>query len=221
MIKDMTGKVFGRLTVLCQAPSRRENRAAWLCRCSCGNECIVTGKELREKKTKSCGCLRREQSRLQDISGQHFGRLTAVYPTSKRDHKGSVIWMCRCSCGNTVEVTQDKLISKSQVSCGCKRLEHQKNIYQSLHYIDGTCVEFLQRKKRSDNTSGYIGISVRKNGMYRAHIGFKGKRYYLGSFKTLDEAIQARSMAEEKLHKPFLSAYHGIRAGEHADEGAR
>lgn len=44
---DLTNKRFGRLTVLKRAnniadPSGRA-RPAWLCKCDCGNECIVKG----------------------------------------------------------------------------------------------------------------------------------------------------------------------------------
>lgn len=56
---DMTGHVFGRLTV----KSRGENvgtRATWECECVCGNSVIVDGKKLRTGHTKSCGCYRAE-----------------------------------------------------------------------------------------------------------------------------------------------------------------
>lgn len=55
---DLTGKTFGRLTVI--AISKRSRRAAWDCQCVCGNSVVVAGPELRRGETKSCGCLRRE-----------------------------------------------------------------------------------------------------------------------------------------------------------------
>ena len=42
--------------------------------------------------------------RAKDLTGQRFGRLTALYPTNRRDYKGSVIWHCRCDCGNETDV---------------------------------------------------------------------------------------------------------------------
>lgn len=30
---------------------------------------------------------------IRDLSGQKFGRLTALYPTEKRDKRGSVYWI--------------------------------------------------------------------------------------------------------------------------------
>lgn len=57
-----------------------------------------------------------------DISGQHFGRLTAVRPTELRKY-GSVVWECICDCGNTVLVSRPRLVSGETSSCGCLRSE--------------------------------------------------------------------------------------------------
>lgn len=56
---DITGQVFGRLTVL----SRHHvsgNGTPWLCRCECGVEKAFDSGALRSGDTRSCGCLRRD-----------------------------------------------------------------------------------------------------------------------------------------------------------------
>jgi hypothetical protein len=53
--KDMTGRTVGRLTVLAYA-GLKGHMAAWRCRCSCGNETVVSGNHLRLGRTRSCGC---------------------------------------------------------------------------------------------------------------------------------------------------------------------
>lgn len=53
--EDLTGKRFGRLTVLEEAGTTNGRR--WLCRCDCGEEKIVYGNSLKRGTTKSCGCL--------------------------------------------------------------------------------------------------------------------------------------------------------------------
>jgi hypothetical protein len=60
---DITGQVFGRLTVIGFAGTANR-RALWLCRCECGNEHNAQGKLLRDGKVKSCGCLRVEWPRV-------------------------------------------------------------------------------------------------------------------------------------------------------------
>ena len=56
---DLTGQKFGRLTVI-RRNGHRGGHAAWLCKCDCGNEKIVSSKYIRSGGTQSCGCLHRE-----------------------------------------------------------------------------------------------------------------------------------------------------------------
>lgn len=63
---DMTGKRYTRLVAVELVPKEKAPRGAnksryWLCRCDCGNDVIVQANHLRDGKTKSCGCLRREK----------------------------------------------------------------------------------------------------------------------------------------------------------------
>ena len=68
--------------------------------------------------------------------------------------------------------------------------------------VDGTCVEMLEKRKhRSDNTSGFRGVYQLRNGKYRATIGFKGKRFYIGTFVDYQDAVQARQEAESTITK--------------------
>jgi hypothetical protein len=60
-LKDLSGKTFGRLTVICRHGSVPKNprgeRITWLCKCTCGNEKIALGEKLVCGKTSSCGCI--------------------------------------------------------------------------------------------------------------------------------------------------------------------
>lgn len=61
---EMTGKRFGRLTVVARAPRRLPSRTTrWDCRCDCGNTANVDGSMLRSGATRSCGCLASELMR--------------------------------------------------------------------------------------------------------------------------------------------------------------
>ena len=51
--------------------------------------------------------------------GRRFGRLVALYPTERRDGRGSVYWRCRCDCGNTANITEASLTHGNARSCGC------------------------------------------------------------------------------------------------------
>lgn len=54
--KDLTGKRFGRLTVI-KRIGNNGRQALWLCECDCGNEIQVTTNHLTSGNTQSCGCL--------------------------------------------------------------------------------------------------------------------------------------------------------------------
>jgi len=64
---DITGQRFGRLTVLEQVPVPpfyATRNAWWKCKCDCGNETLVRGAAMKNGSVKSCGCLRRETTRI-------------------------------------------------------------------------------------------------------------------------------------------------------------
>ncbi len=57
---DLTGKKFGRLTVIKKVGSDKSGKITWLCKCDCGKEIICVGSNLNRGDTKSCGCLAKE-----------------------------------------------------------------------------------------------------------------------------------------------------------------
>ena len=143
-----------------------------------------------------------------NLAGKRIGRIKAMYPTDKRDSKGSVYWHCICDCGKEKEITESRLVHGNTKSCGCLRAERRKNIYKELHMVDGTCIEMLEKRKhRRDNKSGFRGVYQLEDGKYRVNIGFKGKKYYLGRYQHYNEVVQARLNAENIIHDGFLKSY--------------
>ncbi len=59
--EDLTGKKFGRLTVIGPVSEKEEGSGRlWECKCDCGNISICSGDYLRKGTTRSCGCLAEE-----------------------------------------------------------------------------------------------------------------------------------------------------------------
>ena len=58
---DMSGEVYGRLTVVKPYDKTKDGKIRWLCQCECGNTALVTRRELKCGKTRSCGCYKREK----------------------------------------------------------------------------------------------------------------------------------------------------------------
>ena len=132
--KDLTGKQFGKLTVIQVSKERKNNQLTWECKCSCGNPNIiyVTTSNLNNGRTRSCGCLRKEtirkmaQKQLIDITGNTYGELTVLERAYDKEQefliKGTKkvhpIWKCRCSCGNITYVQGTALKTGGTKSCG-------------------------------------------------------------------------------------------------------
>jgi hypothetical protein len=79
---DMTGKRFNRWTVLSYVYTIK-GRAYWKCRCDCGTIKAINSQQLRFGKSKSCGCYKREKSRLNKGEAS-FNELYCNYKSKAR-----------------------------------------------------------------------------------------------------------------------------------------
>ena len=136
---DLTGKKFGRLTVL-QKSHKVGKYWKWKCICECGNECIVDGVSLREGRTKSCGCLKKESDRkpkgnvINEV-GNKYGHLTVIKRNGSTP-SGQALWWCKCDCGNPnlISVLGNNLRRGHTTSCGCdRRSKGEKKIIELLY----------------------------------------------------------------------------------------
>ncbi len=224
--RDLTGLRFGKL--VCVEPTDQRGPSGgvvWRCHCDCGNDCLAVSTQLTSGYKKSCGCgrkpygsqstLKRKQgkngaSHGRNVAGEYvgcrFGRLVVTAYDGKHDRQH--YWRCICDCGKETVVSQTNLQSGHTRSCGCLRQESYRN---NLKLIDGTSVTMIESRKKKpikSNTSGYNGVYWnRKNGTWSAQITFKGKTYYLGTYQTIQEAVQARKIGEE-MYDDFLDWYY-------------
>lgn len=139
---DLTGKEFGKLTVIEFAGRDKHKRPMWLCRCSCKeqNEVIVISIRLSQGIVKCCNCSRNgiPYGSVRDLTGYVFGRLTIIKYLGSDKHNKSK-WLCKCSCplGKEVEVMASNLTNGNTQSCGCIRLERSIEASQT-HRMTGT-----------------------------------------------------------------------------------
>lgn len=47
-----------------------------------------------------------------DLTGKRFGRLTVLEETSNRIDNGSIVWKCKCDCGNVIEISSKRLVNR-------------------------------------------------------------------------------------------------------------
>lgn len=148
-----------------------------------------------------------------DIAGKRFGRLVAIEPTKGR-RDGSVVWKCKCDCGNVAYASSGNIVKGNVNSCGClfkeknieklnairKDVSIQEKRKNSLGYHDGTMEKMLSDKPTNANKTGVRGVTYNNiTGKYRAMIRYKRKLYHIGCFDTLKEAKEARKIAEKEI----------------------
>ena len=73
---DLTGKQFGRLTVVNRVENKK-SKPAWFCRCDCGKEKVIISCALKRGITLSCGCYRDE--RVKSTNTKHGLKKTRLY----------------------------------------------------------------------------------------------------------------------------------------------
>lgn len=75
-------------------------------------------------------------SKLLDISGQKFGRLTAIRFIKINSHRDAV-WLFRCDCGKECETVAFHVKDGHTRSCGCLKLE-MAIVANTKHGLHGT-----------------------------------------------------------------------------------
>lgn len=78
-LEDLTNQVFDRLSVVDRGPSNSYEHTRWNCECSCGTRLLVYASDLKLKKMRSCGCLKRELLRAARIKPEGEGAFSSLY----------------------------------------------------------------------------------------------------------------------------------------------
>ena len=66
--------------------------------------------------------------RVRDLTGQKFGRLTAIRRVESKPGRGQARWLFACDCGNEIERFGFYVVHKGQKSCGCYAKENPAHL---------------------------------------------------------------------------------------------
>ena len=130
---ELTGRQFGKLTVLQLAAPEPYKGVRWICKCKCGKNHIARAKDLSHGDMKSCGCGKRAAGggrkgggpgspRKLLKPGRRFGSLKVLALSAVRE--GHRFYLCRCNCGTETVVRSNYLTAGHTKSCGCLRGAH-------------------------------------------------------------------------------------------------
>lgn len=176
---DLTGKHFGKLTVIEKDIEKsNKHRIYWLCQCECGNTVSVYGVNLRNGRTQSCGCLRKEHAPIKDMLNKTFGKLTVLNRDNDKIGKDAY-WICKCECGNIVSVMGKSLRTGHTQSCGCLKSKGESkidNILKSLNiqYEKQYSFEDLM----GDSSKLRFDFAIFKDGNLYCLIEYQGAQHY-------------------------------------------
>lgn len=157
-LKDLTGLVFGRLTII-ERTLFEKLKPHWLALCECGKETICSSLDLVSGDKKSCGCLRKDLLR-EDLTNQRFGKLICISFGNKRGKAKSQFWNCICDCGNQINVSAQHLKNQQVTSCGCLKVTPEL----AEKYRE----DFLKNVEKTESCWNWKGPTTRGYGIFFA-----------------------------------------------------
>lgn len=211
---DLSGRKFGRLTVIGRSERGPSNSRYWACRCDCGALHRAATHSLTSGAIVSCGCYQKQRTAARN---RRHGM------TGSPEYKVYRSMMDRCyRAGNKsfenyggrgIQVCDEWRASFAQFLSNMgprPSTQHTlERVNNQLGYSPLNCVwadrsqQAVNRRRFATNTSGVTGVRphVGKDGkvFYRASAQFRRRRAYLGSFPTMEAAVAARAF--------FFSSY--------------
>lgn len=211
---DLTGKKFGRLTVIGRGENYISPKGAasvrWLCECECGNKILVTGGSLKGGGTVSCGCKRgetvfndykvkgeRAYVSVKDkvfivdimdiplISGERWHIGKNGYVVANSDKKYLHRVLLNPKAGELVDHINGN------------KLDNRRENLRIANYSENG----YNKKLATDNKSGEYFVTYNKSTNYYS-VNIDGK--YVGGSRSLSEAVRIR---DEHLKNSKVAAY--------------
>jgi hypothetical protein len=191
---DLSGKTFGKWTVISLGERAKCNQIRWRCQCQCGEERLVRTHSLVGGTSTSCGCSKPE-GLMKRMLGAVFTRLTVISLAGK-DSRGKQKWNCLCSCGKQVVARTDHLDNCRVLSCGCFSRERiiQQTFKHGLkrtteYYIWSAMIERCYNpnsNRYSDYGGRGITVCDEWRSDFRKFLAYMGKRPLKHSIDRID-----------------------------------
>ena len=215
--KDMTPKLIGEtyLRKPTEKSSQRYRYGVYMCQ-YCGNHWEVITSRINTGYIKSCGCF--TANRTHGLGGHRMYKTwdgvmqRCNNPKHKRykDYGGRGISVCEewLDIRNFVDWVENK--SNWEEGLTLDRIDNDKGYSPDNCTFSTKTIQAINRRQKSNNTSGYVGVSwYAKVSKWRARVNMFKKEKLIGYYLTLEEAVQARDsyIIENNLPHPLSTDY--------------
>jgi len=197
---NLKGNKYGTLTVLDYIGNQK-----YKCVCECGKTTEVFASNLTSGHTKSCGCRKNKESVMQ--VGKTYKDALILDKTKVNSRN---VFKCICECGNVFEISESYARNAKSLVCrSCSKKIWREGFINSewykSDYVNGTQLSQLGHMT-SANKSGVVGVNWDKSrNKWQASIRYQGKKYNLGRFDDIQDAIDSRKNAEIEMFGHELS----------------
>jgi hypothetical protein len=232
--KNLTGMIFGRLTIIEENGRTSNGSVIWKCICSCKNKTIrnINSGSLLGGKTLSCGCYRKEQVaialgkckkkyNIYNLSGEYgIGYTTNTnepfyFDLEDYDKIKNYCWSIDKH-GYVISRSAKqnwKMIKLHSFILDLTRIDHiNKNKLDNRRNnlrVATISQNAMNSKIRISNKTGIIGVCFNKiNNKWISYININKEHKILGNYYDFKNAIIARLKAEKQYFGEFAPQKH-------------
>ena len=196
--KDMTPILIEDLGTEYPTENSKQKSHYGLFKCQyCDKEYKTILSCVRRGESRSCGCLLGttkkhglSRHRLYDVWKHMIERCHNIKHKQYVDYGGRGIKVCEE--WHDIRNFVKDMYPTYKEGLSLDRIDNNKGYSPDNCRWADAITQSMNKRLSKSNTTGYRGVQVRGKG-YRVRITNKGKLFNVGSFKTLEEAVEARN----------------------------
>lgn len=197
------GERFGQWVTVGN-PFREKGATKILAKCDCGAKKVVQAHHLRAGQSKSCGCAPRKSH---GESGSElylkWANMIQRCTNPHRDEVGNYgnRGIAVCDAWKSFEPFQTWAKEAGyQEGLSLDRIDTNGNYFPENCRFTSYVVQSQNRRKQSNNTSGFIGVSMMSTGRFRAQAKHNRRTIILGTF---DDPIKAALVRDAYVRRHY------------------
>ena len=150
-----------------------------------------------------------------DLTGERFGRLTVMSMLSEAAHN-RIMYRCMCSCGRTIDTSENMLLYGNKRSCGCKS-SHTQDL-QGRRFSSLICIDPVEGRAKDGSIRWLCecdcgeNVIVSSNKLMMNHTTSCGCAASKGGIlsKTLIDGTCVEIMLSKTVPKNNTSGFRGV-----------